>query len=412
MLVHRGFAKCSFYAVTSFIAVACGGGGGGGGGSVPPPTPPPPASSLFNDVTATHVEGAVVTRACMDAQAIDFDKDSDLDLVLAIEFGQNLLLLNDGSGRFTIAPNGGGLLNNSEDHEDIAYADFDADNDIDLAVASEDTMVHEIYLNQGSSFSGFLLGATSVANAVVAFDMDNDGDQDLIFGGESLLVMENNGSGSFAVYTGARIPTFSGTIQDIVAIDVDKDNDLDLVFGVEGQNQLLLNDGRGVFTNVTQTHLAAIIDETRLLSFADVDLDGDVDMFVGNVRQELTSASSSNLIYLNNGEGRFLSASSASLGFGTYGGKFVDFDNDSDPDLLLANANILTPTDIVGYQLYRNVGGVFSDITTMAFGGAIREHGFGVATGDFNRDGKIDFYLCSRGSGAQSGASDHLFFQR
>lgn len=412
MCLRRNLAKYFFCGITPLFVIACGGGGGGGDAS--PPSQPPPSTALFNDVTATNVDSSVPAQPCMDVQAVDVDGDNDLDLVLAIEFGQNILLINDGLGRFSKAANGGGFLQNSEDHEDIALANFDEDNKIDIAFASEDTMNHEIYFNQGGRFSGYQLGATSVANTVLAIDFDHDGDQDLLFGGQGLLVLENNGQGQFSVYSGNRIPAISGVIQDLAASDVDNDSDLDIAIGIEGQNILLKNDGSGVFTDVTSTHLAIVQDETRVLAFADVDSDGDVDMFVGNVKQRFTSTTR-NFIYLNDGSGRFLTAMSHSIGFGTYGGKFVDFDADGDPDLVLANANVLAAGDMTGFQMYLNSSGVFSNITVTAFGRAIQEHGFGVASGDFNADGKTDLYLCSRGAllnGSNVGQRDHLMLQR
>ncbi|MFZ5841768.1 MAG: FG-GAP repeat domain-containing protein [Pseudomonadota bacterium] len=130
-----------------FSISACGGGGGGGDNGNPPP---PPVEAWFNDVTSTHVDQSVIGKSCMDVQAFDYDTDNDLDLILAIEFGQNVLLQNDGNGRFAAVSSVAGMLANREDHEDIALADFDGDTDLDIAVAAEDTTVHEIYLNSRS----------------------------------------------------------------------------------------------------------------------------------------------------------------------------------------------------------------------------------------------------------------------
>ena len=387
--------------------------GCGGGGSAPDPiVVPPPASALFTDVTATHVPATVANLACMDARAFDYDNDGHLDLLLAIEFGRMVLLRNDGTGRFADVSAAAGMLDNQQDHEAIAVADLDGDGDLDFVVASEDTAVHEVYINQGNTFVGRQLPVTSVANAVVAFDFDHDGDKDLIFGGRGLLIMVNDGRGNFATYSGSRIPAVAGVIQDLVVVDVDNDGDLDLAVGVEGQNRLFINDGSGQF-QIRHDASAGRLRWTRVLAFADVNRDGYLDMFVGNVQQELAGAVSFNFLYLNDRAGRFV-ATSSSLGAGTYGAIFVDFDKDGSPDLVTANANILAPNTQGDFQLYRNSGGSFASITDQAFGRPVAVHGFGVASGDFNKDGKADLYLCARsatGSGPRVGGQDRLMLQ-
>lgn len=401
------------FSAGTFSISACGGGGGGDSGN-PPPPPPPAIDAWFNDVTGTHVDQSVIDKACMDVQTIDYDADNDLDLILAIEFGRNVLLQNDGNGRFAAVSSAVGMLENREDHEDIALADFDGDSDIDIAVAAEDTAVHEIYLDQGNVFSGYQHPASSVANAVISIDFDDDTDSDLIFGGAGLLVLENIGVGSFSVYSGSRFPTLIDVIQDIATGDVDSDGDIDLFVATEGQNRLLLNDGTGHFTSVVEPYLPTQENESRVIALADIDDDEDLDLFVGNVTQVLSNVNPANGIYINNGAGLF-TATSDQVGFGSYGGHFVDFDGDGDPDLITASANILDATDPGGFRLFRNDAAGFTDVTQLAFGGVIREHGFGVANGDFNGDGKIDFYLCSRGAvqdGTRFGARDHLMLRK
>lgn len=391
------------------LLIGCGGGGGGSGSSAPSL----PNSAWFSDVTSTHLDPAVVGLACMDAQAVDLDSDNDLDLVLAIEYHQNVVLRNDGTGNFQSVSGAVGMISNREDHEDLVAGDFDGDGDIDLAFAAEETAVHEIYINQGSMFMGYQLGAGSVANTVAAVDFDHDSDLDLIFAGQGMLIMQNDGLANFSVYSGDRIPAALGVVQDMAVADVDGDGDLDLMLGVEGRNQLFLNSGSGWYDDVSSSHLVNVIDETRVVKFADFDRDGNLDLFVGNVLQEMIGIPASNYIYLNDGQGHFLTAISASVGASTYGNALVDFDSDGDVDVVNANADLLNGSNVLSFTIYRNHAGGFTDSTTDAFGGSIKEHGFGVAAGDFNKDGKTDLYLCSRGavsSGSRVGARDHLLF--
>jgi hypothetical protein len=394
----------------------CGGGGSGDGGGDPDPAP----NSLFVDVSASRLPAAIRDRSCMDAVGADFDADGDLDLALAIEGGRNVYLRNDGSGTFADASAAVGMLDNNGDHEDMARADLDRDGDPDLVFAAEDTQVHEVYINTAGVFAGRQLAQTSLANAVAAFDVDGDGDQDLVFAGAGLRLLINDGSGQFTDDGLSRLPTGDLALitQDVVAADVDRDGDLDLLLGNEGQNQLLVNDGNGAFAVDATGRLPTVNDETRLMAVGDVDGDGDLDLYVGNVNQELPAgAASLNFFYLNDGTGRFTAAaSSVPSAFRTYGGKLADWDGDGDLDLALANADLRNAAVVPAFALFRNNGaGTFEDATTAAFGTAIHEHGFGVEVGDFNRDGKPDLYLCSRGALTTTqrfGSSDHLLFAR
>ena len=409
--------SCTHLLLGSLLAalVACGGGDSATTPPPPPPPPPPPTPALFTDASATNLPGGLISSRCMDVQPVDYDSDGDQDLILAIEFGSMMLWRNDGNAVFSNAA--AGMLANAADHEDIALADLDGDLDLDFAVAAEDTALHEYYIDDGTTFLGTNLVDSSVANAVVAFDVDADGSNDIVFGGTSLLVLINDGSGAFSVDPPGRFPVIAGVVQDLVAVDVDNDGDLDLALGNEGQNQLFLNQGGGVYTNGTATHLPAVNDETRLMAFADVDGDGDLDLYVGNVLQELASPALQDFLYANDGAGHVaLSPSLVPPGaFNTYGGHFVDFDADGDQDLVAAHANILDGDQLIGFKLYRNNGtGTLADATTAAFGGPVLEHGFGVAAADFDGDLDIDLYLCARGAASSSGfigRNDHLMLQ-
>ena len=110
----------------------------------------------------------------MDVEAADVDGDGDLDLVIAAEYQRNLLFFNDGTGQFSEDPSrlfpekntGDGFM--GEDSEDIAFADFDQDGDLDVLFVSEDTVYHELLVNDGTGSFTFIVYEfpSSTANAV------------------------------------------------------------------------------------------------------------------------------------------------------------------------------------------------------------------------------------------------------
>lgn len=68
---------------------------------------------------------------------------------------------------------------------------------------------------------------------------------------------------------------------DLTLADVDGDGDLDVFVGRSGQDRLYRNDGRGVFEDVTSSQLGTGSQGTDCAVFVDVDGDGDLDLVKG-----------------------------------------------------------------------------------------------------------------------------------
>ena len=350
---------------------------------------------LFTDVTATHVP--LTAGSSMDAQAFDADGDGDLDLLIAKEFQRNVLLLNDGTGRMTDA-SAARLPYSVHDSEDVAVADFDRDGDPDAVIAGEDDQVSEFYLNAGGGYFSSepsRLPAMGTAQSVVAADVDGDGDGDLIFGNHGQNFLFINGGGRFSDQTQVRLPAFADLTQDVEVGDVDGDGDLDIVFGNVDANRILLNDGRGFFADATAGRLPfrAAIEETREADLADVDGDGDLDLHFANVAF-VPGADPQDRLLINDGRGFFSDQTAARIGRETAhtpDAEFVDVDRDGDLDLVTA-----TFRDTKAYRVYLNDGaGFFREATGSVFPAGLSGEGVDVEVADFNGDGKLDIYFSS-----------------
>ena len=165
------------------------------------------AQPLYTDVTATHLPAGLAGR-CMNAAAGDADADGDLDLALAMEFEPKILLLNDGSGRFADASER--LPRAVHDSEDVAFADFDGDRDLDLVLVSEDDSKDELYVNDGDgrfSDASDRLVPDDVSNALAVLDLNADGAPDILTGNIGTdRVLINDGRGRFRDETAERWP--------------------------------------------------------------------------------------------------------------------------------------------------------------------------------------------------------------
>lgn len=151
------------------------------------------------------------------------------------------------------------------------------------------------------------------------------------------------------------IDQFSGA--GVCALDYDLDGDWDLYFpnghspeALEAENQLFRNDGNVTFTDVTTQAGVADGGWAGGCAVADVDNDGDPDLFVTN--------QDANVLYFNRGDGTYQKADVES-GFGqarwSTSAAFGDVDLDGLPDLYVCNYIDKSRSDLMARCLYFGV---------------------------------------------------------
>jgi enediyne biosynthesis protein E4 len=232
-------------------------------------------------------------------------------------------------------------------------------------------------------------------------DYDADGYVDLFVAnggneGPTLqFIYRNLGDGTFSRMTAAEVGELANdkvqTAQGGWA-DIDNDGDLDLFIGSAQENsacRLYLNQGNGQF--------AAIMEDVGLNQplwpwgsvWADYDNDGWVDLYLGS---GWVSAQLTDCLMRNQGDGTFRACSGIpfrlmNVNFGSWG----DADNDGDLDLFVGNFGS------VNNAFYRNNGdGTFIDDTAAGLcpgaGGAVAP-----IWGDYDNDGDLDLFLTRNG---------------
>ena len=339
----------------------------------------------------------------MDAAAIDVDGDGDQDVLVALEYYPNRLFVNDGKGKLT--EESWRLPRAVHDSEDIAVADFDGDGDLDAVVVSEDDVTNEYYVNDGRGIffeTGHLLPVQGISNAVRVIDVNGDGAPDLVIGnrGQSFIVV-NDGKGRFRDETAARLPILAETTQDIAVGDVDGDGDADLVLGNEkGQDRLLLNDGKGRFAAAPEGRLPPppAATDSRFVELADVDGDGDLDVFFGVVASGKVELRTRNRLLVNDGKGSFTDETDTRLAGpddDTFAASFLDLDGDGDLDLVSSHTHDVDPAAILAWE---NDGtGRFSPVSGTYFSETHFGDILAFLAADFDGDGAVDLYVANRG---------------
>jgi len=364
-------------------------------------------AQYYTDATPQLPVAATVPLT-MDVEFFDVDNDNDLDLILACEFQQNLLLFNDGFGNFsqdvqrlfpprtTYIPN---TFNQGEDSEDIALEDFNGDGKMDILFVSEDSPYHELLF--GADSGTFYLAPSQIprtnkANAVLTMDFNGDTHIDVLLGhtGENYLYL-NNGDGSFYKDSLGLFPTNLNQTQDLKAADLDLDGDMDIVEGCEfGGSNIYINNN-GLFTEESNRFNTNVEEyETRKIAVEDVNGDQFPDLFLCNVSWRNTVISQS-LLMINDGTGSFTDQTTLRFPYAhafTLDALFMDLNGDGVKDMVTCGDG-----DIFNPKAYLNNPdslGYFSHAPEM-FPDLYQGRMIAIAAADVNGDDQLDLYLGS-----------------
>nr|WP_288935758.1 VCBS repeat-containing protein [uncultured Allomuricauda sp.] len=368
---------------------------------------PAGSTTFYKDVTKTHLPYKDLQLLSMDAGIADLDHDGDMDILIANEHRPNILLVNNGKGSFT-NESALRIPQVAHDSEDIGIADFDLDGDLDIIVVSEDDKTNELYLNNGDGTfrdGGDRIPVTGTSNSVVVFDINADGTPDVLIGnnGQNNILI-NDGTGHFKDETLERFGAFMDVTQDLTLADVDNDGDQDVLVGNEDANRILINTGNGFFEDQSSDRLPyrSEPEETREVDVADIDGDGDLDILYGNVQAFVDNALRQNRLLLNDGKGFFTDITASHLPKDNnrcFGVAFLDIDRDGDPDIMTGNTNGPQFGGNTPYSVYLNDGkGKFIEATDEIIPEGIGGRGFDIDFVDLNGDGLNDLFLSNRGS--------------
>ena len=336
---------------------------------------------------------------------VDLDNDTHTDLYLVSFRGLNRLLLNynnretflDGTIQTGL---GGNLMPRGIINLELGNAIFDWDNDGDQDVLicgwGEAT---RFYQNEGDlQFTDItdklnIKGPYDFNDAVVA-DVNNDGYPDLFFTDEhyaNRLLLNQDGI-CFMDFSAESGLDFNSISQTASFSDVDLDGDPDLyVTNWYEADWFFENTGEAKFIRKDLNIITCIEKiSSNSSSFADIDNDGDFDLFVatrdGRNRLFINKRKETGKTWIFYEKTDFISSNDP---FNTYGGNFADVNLDGWLDLFLTNngPNIL-------YLNNMNNKFVPAYIDTLFPGPA--SYSTGSAFADFDKDGDADLFVANK----------------
>ena len=318
----------------------------------------------------------------------------------------------------------------------VAVGDYDNDGREDLYVTAYGG--NKLYHNQGDGTFKDVTEAAGVggggwSTSAAWVDLDNDGLLDLVVlrylqwdfddvycgehteGGRTYchpdtfkpirpLVFHNDGNGHFTEI-GEKIGLKPGKGLGIAIGDYDRDGKIDLFIANDSMVEFLYhNKGNGTFEETGLMSQVAVDEDGQTFAgmgvdFADFDNDGFPDLIIDDLADQKYA------LFKNNKDGSFVySTPSSGIGRSTlrhsgWGIHFLDYDNDGLKDILVAQGhdmdNIEQKSPHLRYKepmlLLHNTGKGFEDVSAQS--GSVfvqRWVGRGLATGDWDNDGRID----------------------
>ena len=449
---------------------AAGGGSGGTGGIGGAPVDPcagTPESVYCRTVAGpSFTDEPVIEQVIADLHGagggmawLDYDNDGDLDLYvsngvpaafLGTLMPEGAFWRNNGDGTFTNVIDATGIAKVYKSGAALA-GDIDNDGFVDLfitggggAVTPDGTQPPpRLYRNAGNgtfediSATAGITGPPSAISSTFG-DIDNDGDLDLYIAAFSNGPLRRADSGELYLNNGDRTFTEIGAAAGVRSAlggcaatmsHYDDDGLIDLfvancadVNGIPTPLEVYKNDGDNTFTAVHETSGISELGYWMAVTHADIDNDGDLDLFStsnGTIGWGPTSDVAipptgdglvENLwhgLWRNEGAGNYTNiadlAGVARYEF-AWGGSFADFDNDGREDLFFTGAfstgnpatERIGPGEANPGRLLMNRGdGTFGRISPELPVDLTTSHTWGVTTVDYDNDGFKDIFVTS-----------------
>jgi hypothetical protein len=330
----------------------------------------------------------------------DFDNDGDLDLAVSLRRGEVRLYRNDKGVLVSVGAALGLPTSGPGELRGLSWGDYDADGWIDMMVGSGTPAAPSaVYRNEGGK--RFVNVAEEIGLTVPGrssrqnnwIDYDNDGDLDLYATDriKTNQLYRNDGGKFVKVFTDAPPAVTSSTV-GACWFDYNKDGYLDLFLGNQSgkADQLLRNDAGKGFTDVAP--------QLGMTSLPRTQAEGGVGCAIGDFDRDgeldiFVPNYGHNVLWKGDGKGGFTNVAKE-LGVDVenhaVGTAWGDYDNDGYPDLVVMSyVGEDTTKSTPKDSLFHNEGGK-RFVNVIDEKSQLNAGDHGVTWADYNNDGAID----------------------
>ncbi len=319
---------------------------------------------------------------------VDFNNDGIVDLADADGAGTIQMYLGNAAGALRFTDYATLAYEPSFATGNVAYGDFNGDGNLDIAYQAffnAHTIGVAVSLGEGNGkFQHGWYKTDGDFPTVLAGDFNGDGKLDLIVGSGIFYVYLGNGDGTFDLFQTYK---FGGFLQ--LLGDFDNDGKLDLAIDTGYAVSISLGNGDGTFQPPVQLASPGFdCAFSQSMQLSDFNGDGNLDIaYCDN-----TSIS----VLLGNGDGTFQPPVSYTVDTQpVFSFTVGDFNSDGKTDLIVSDAG----TNFEFSILLGNGDGTFQPQHSVKILPKYSNAECGMAVGDFNSDGLLDFILQDGGSG-------------